>query len=88
MGLEDKIKNAATDLGGKAKEAFGKVTGDKDTEAEGKMDQVEAKVKDFVADAGDKLEDLKDKASEGAGKLGANIKAAAEKIKDSFDGDK
>ena len=29
MGMDDKIKNSAEDLGGKAKEAAGKVSGDK-----------------------------------------------------------
>jgi uncharacterized protein YjbJ (UPF0337 family) len=33
----DKAKNAVEDLGGKAKEAIGKVSGDQDTEAEGKL---------------------------------------------------
>ena len=32
MGAEDKASNKIDDLGGKAKEALGKVTGDKDTE--------------------------------------------------------
>ena len=45
MGLDDKIKNAAEDLGGKAKEGFGKVTGNEKLEAEGQAQQVEADVK-------------------------------------------
>jgi uncharacterized protein YjbJ (UPF0337 family) len=45
MGADDKIKNAAEDLGGKAKEAFGKVTGDDSKVAEGKADQSKADVK-------------------------------------------
>ena len=32
MGLDVKIKNAAEDLGGKAKEGFGKVTGNEELE--------------------------------------------------------
>ena len=45
MGLDDKIKNAAEDLGGKAKEGFGKVTGNEELKAEGQAQQVEADVK-------------------------------------------
>ena len=45
MGLMDKAKNAAEDVGGKAKEQVGKVTGDKDTEAKGKKDQTKSSVK-------------------------------------------
>lgn len=77
MSLDDKFKNTAEDLGGKAKEAAGKVTGDKETEAEGKMDQVAATVKD-------KASEVADKAKEVAGGLGANLKAAAEKVKEGF----
>ncbi|WP_043993749.1 CsbD family protein [Leifsonia xyli] len=45
MGLDDKIKNAAEDAGGKAKEAAGKATGDEQLEGEGKLDQVKADLK-------------------------------------------
>ncbi|WP_447946011.1 CsbD family protein [Microbacterium lacticum] len=45
MGLDDKIKNAAEDLGGKAKEVFGKVTGNEKLEAEGEAQQAKADVK-------------------------------------------
>ena len=37
MSGTDKAKNKGQDLGGKAKEAVGKVTGDKSTENEGKV---------------------------------------------------
>jgi uncharacterized protein YjbJ (UPF0337 family) len=53
MSTEDKIKNKIEDLGGKAKEAIGKVTGDHDTKNEGKADQAEANLKD----AGEKVKD-------------------------------
>lgn len=46
MSGVDKAKNKLEELGGKAKEAIGKVTGDKSTENEGKGDQVEANLKD------------------------------------------
>ncbi|MFE1646948.1 CsbD family protein [Microbacterium sp. P01] len=45
MGLDDKIKNAAEDLGGKVKEGAGKVTGNEKLEAEGQTDQVAADAK-------------------------------------------
>ncbi|HZQ32185.1 MAG TPA: CsbD family protein [Mycobacterium sp.] len=53
MSAEDKARNKIDDLGGKAKEAMGKVTGDKDSRAEGKMDQAKASLKD----AGEKVKD-------------------------------
>lgn len=56
MGLEDKIKNAAQDLRGKAEEAVGRVTGDHEKEAEGKADQATADLKD----AGEKVKDAFD----------------------------
>lgn len=45
MGLDDKIKNAAQDIAGKAKEAVGKATDNERLEAEGKADQAKADVK-------------------------------------------
>ncbi|MCM3614230.1 CsbD family protein [Microbacterium enclense] len=45
MGLDDKIKNAAEDIAGKAKEAFGKGTDNERLEAEGQADQSKAHVK-------------------------------------------
>ena len=53
MSGVDKAKNKLEELGGKAKEAIGKVTGDKSTENEGKGDQVESNLKD----AGEKVKD-------------------------------
>ncbi|HKH52705.1 MAG TPA: CsbD family protein [Mycobacterium sp.] len=53
MGAEDKASNKMDDLGGKAKEGLGKVTGDKDTESEGKADQAKSSLKD----AGEKIKD-------------------------------
>jgi uncharacterized protein YjbJ (UPF0337 family) len=49
----DKVKNKGQELGGKAKEAVGKVTGDKSTQNEGKVDQVKSNLKD----AGEKVKD-------------------------------
>ena len=53
MGLDDKAANTGQDLGGKVKEAAGKVTGNRDLEAEGKGDQAAASVKQ----AGEKVKD-------------------------------
>ncbi len=45
MGAMDKIKNAAEDLTGKAKEAAGRMTDDERMEAEGQADQTQADLK-------------------------------------------
>lgn len=65
MSLGDKISNKAEDLGGKAKEATGTVTGDEQLRAEGKSDQATAglkgaveDVKDAVGNAADKVRDV------------------------------
>jgi uncharacterized protein YjbJ (UPF0337 family) len=49
----DKASNKVDDLAGKAKEAVGKATNDRSTEAEGKRDQSKADLKD----AGEKVKD-------------------------------
>jgi uncharacterized protein YjbJ (UPF0337 family) len=46
MGLKDEVE-------GKAKEEWGKVTGDKKTETEGKVDQAKGDAKDAVDDVKD-----------------------------------
>jgi uncharacterized protein YjbJ (UPF0337 family) len=53
MSALDKAKNKIDDLGGQAKEAGGKASGDKSTENEGKVDQAKANLKD----AGEKVKD-------------------------------
>ena len=53
MGAEDKAKNKIDEIGGKVKEAIGKVTGDESTENEGKADQMKSNLKD----AGEKIKD-------------------------------
>lgn len=53
MGADDKASNKIDDLGGKAKEAVGKVTGDDSTKNEGKLDQAKSSLKD----AGEKVKD-------------------------------
>lgn len=47
---------------GRSKEAAGDLTGDKELKREGKLDQVEAKIKDAVDEARDKVSELLDKA--------------------------
>jgi uncharacterized protein YjbJ (UPF0337 family) len=69
MGLFDKAKKAADDLGDKGKEAYGKATGDEQTEAEGQAGQA----KNAAGDAGDNLKDA-----------GENLKDAGKKAKDSL----
>jgi uncharacterized protein YjbJ (UPF0337 family) len=54
MGLSDKMDNAREQLSGKAKEATGKVTDDEQLEAEGKVEQSEADLKQ----AGEKFKDV------------------------------
>ncbi len=53
MSGEDKLKNKIEDLGGRAKEAVGKVAGDDDTKNEGRADQAKSSLKD----AGEKVKD-------------------------------
>lgn len=53
MSGMDKAKNKGQQLGGKAKEAIGKVTGDKTTENEGRGDQTKSNLKG----AGEKVKD-------------------------------
>ncbi|WP_211877018.1 CsbD family protein [Pseudarthrobacter albicanus] len=53
MGLDDKIKNTAENIGGKGKEAAGAATGDESLKAEGKGDQAKSDLKQ----AGEKVKD-------------------------------
>jgi uncharacterized protein YjbJ (UPF0337 family) len=53
MSAQNKVSNKIDDIGGKAKEAVGNVTDDKDTRNEGKLDQAKASLKD----AGEKVKD-------------------------------
>jgi uncharacterized protein YjbJ (UPF0337 family) len=53
MGLDDKIKNAAQDIAGKAKEALGNATHDDSKVAEGKKDQAAASAKQTGEDVKD-----------------------------------
>ncbi len=55
MGLDDKIKNAAQDLTGKAKEKLGNATDNDKLAAEGAADQSEAKMKKAAENVKDEL---------------------------------
>lgn len=53
MSAEDKLKNKIEDLGGRAKEALGRATGNAETRDEGRADQAKSALKD----AGEKVKD-------------------------------
>ena len=53
MGAMDKMKNEAEDLKGKAKEAVGDATDNRDHEAEGHADQAKAGMKKVGEDVKD-----------------------------------
>ncbi|HFD7976961.1 TPA: CsbD family protein [Streptococcus pyogenes] len=57
--MSDEKYNAKLDqAGGKLKEGFGKISGDKSLETEGKVDKVTGKVKEVIADAKDTVKGL------------------------------
>jgi len=58
---EDRIKGAATNVGGKIKEGVGSLIGDTKMETEGKADQVEGKVQNTVGGAKDAVRDAVNK---------------------------
>ncbi|MBD3819203.1 MAG: CsbD family protein [Brevundimonas diminuta] len=55
MPDHDRIEGAAKNIGGKLKEAAGKVTGDEKLKAEGRADQVAGKVQNAVGGVKDAL---------------------------------
>ena len=59
MPDHDRVEGAAKNLGGQAKEAAGKLTGDEKLKAEGRADQVEGKVQNAVGGVKDALRDDK-----------------------------
>ncbi|WP_282857842.1 CsbD family protein [Pseudoclavibacter helvolus] len=66
MGIDDRIQNKSEDLGGRAKEAAGAVTGNESLKTEGRSDQAKAGFKE-------KIEDVKDAAKEGLDNLKRKI---------------
>ncbi|MFE9083076.1 CsbD family protein [Brevundimonas sp. NPDC003935] len=59
MPDHDRIEGAAKNIGGKIKEAAGKVTGDEKLKAEGRADQVAGKVQNAVGGLKDTLRDTR-----------------------------
>ena len=57
MSATDKIKNAAEDLTGHAKEAAGNATGNEDLKAEGRADQAKADLKKAGENVKDAVKD-------------------------------
>ncbi len=53
MGLDDKMRNQAEDVGGQVKEGVGRATDDEQLEAEGRTDQTKSNLKQ----AGEKVKD-------------------------------
>jgi uncharacterized protein YjbJ (UPF0337 family) len=60
MGVGDRMENTAEDLGGKAKEAAGKLTDDERLEAEGKAQQTKADLKNAGENVKEAADDVKD----------------------------
>jgi uncharacterized protein YjbJ (UPF0337 family) len=52
---QERGEAAVDQVKGRAKDAWGGLTGDADTQAEGKLDQVKGKVKEGIADLKDKM---------------------------------
>ena len=63
MGVADKFENKPEDLGGRAKETIGDVTGGDQLKAEGATDQLKAKAKDVGESVKDLGSSVKDKFS-------------------------
>ncbi|OAV62653.1 CsbD family protein [Enteractinococcus helveticum] len=62
MGFNEKADAMKDKVVGKVKEGAGKVTGDPDTEAEGKGQQVQGKVKEGIEKAKDTARDAGERA--------------------------
>ena len=60
MGFDDKTGNKMDDLGGKAKEGVGKVTGNDELKSEGKTDQAKSSLKEGAREVKEGLEGVKD----------------------------
>ena len=56
----DRVEGAAKNIGGKIKEAAGKVTGDEKLKREGQADQVVGKVQNTVGGLKDKVRESED----------------------------
>jgi uncharacterized protein YjbJ (UPF0337 family) len=58
------MSSKSDQIKGRAKEAVGALTGDKDLKSDGQSDRVAGEVKEKLADAGDKVEEVIDKAKD------------------------
>ncbi len=56
---KDRVEGAAKNMGGKAKEGLGKLTGDAKLQGEGKADQAEGKIQNAVGGLKDTLKGKK-----------------------------
>jgi uncharacterized protein YjbJ (UPF0337 family) len=56
---KDRVKGSATNMGGKAKEAAGNLTGDSKLQSEGKMDQGKGKIQNAIGGIKDALKGKK-----------------------------
>ena len=59
-GAENSAEGTAKDMKGKAKDAWGGLTGDSSMQAEGKWDQIKGKAQDALGDAQRKLDNNTD----------------------------
>jgi uncharacterized protein YjbJ (UPF0337 family) len=86
MGFDDKVKNAAAEVAGKAKEWIGDKTDNEQLESAGKFDQASAKTKQAVEAVKDdlktKLSEARDSVADKAGDLSDKISDKADKVKD------
>ena len=57
MPDHDRVEGAAKNMGGKAKEAAGKLTGDEKLKAEGRADQMRGKTQNAIGGMKDALRD-------------------------------
>lgn len=60
MSTKDRMEATAKNLEGKAQEALGNITGDKEDQAKGKAKQVEASAQHAVEDTKDAAKDVID----------------------------
>jgi uncharacterized protein YjbJ (UPF0337 family) len=58
---QERDQAAIEQIKGKVKDAWGSLTGDKSTEAEGKVDQVKGKARESVADAKDAIDEQRNR---------------------------
>lgn len=64
------LENKGQQLGGKIKEGVGKVTDDKDLQAEGRGDQAEGKIKEGLDNLKDKAEEAVKGVQDAVGRIG------------------